>query len=511
MTLSRLLEHWRLTENPFRGEEARHDSVFARIGTGLGARTHAAFHSDFEKVLGDLSHPAAAIVFGEKGSGKTAMRLQIEDRIARHNAAYPDRRVLLFPYDDLNGVLERFHRRVGSKTPLESFQKFRTADHLDALLLGIVPTVVDALLDRHAGGPTEFQPGPEPRKRARQLDEAGKRDLLMLQVAYDRPDGADVRTRRLRRMLRVPLPTRERLWVTMAWVGWLPAAALAAWVYLWHGPGTNDVVWRWAVLATAGLWALIMAKRLAWDRLGARRAAIRMRRQIRVSTRSDASYARSLRQIDDSEWGQMPLTDSDEPRYAMLARLRRALAHFGHVGVVVVMDRVDEPTLVSGDPDRMRAIVWPLLNNKLLQQEGFGLKLLLPMELRHALFKESSAFFQEARLDKQSLIERLNWTGSTLFDLCDARVRACVAPDAPPIGLLDLFAEDVTARDVVDALEQMHQPRDALKFVYQCLSEHCAGVTEEQGQWRVTKATLDQVRRQQAERVQQLYRGIRPG
>jgi hypothetical protein len=43
-------------------------------------------HSDFDKILGDLSRPSTSIVFGEKGSGKTAIRLQIADRVARHNA-----------------------------------------------------------------------------------------------------------------------------------------------------------------------------------------------------------------------------------------------------------------------------------------------------------------------------------------------------------------------------------------------------------------------------------------
>jgi hypothetical protein len=171
---------------------------------------------------------------------------------------------------------------------------------------------------------------------------------------------------------------------------------------------------------------------------------------------------------------------------------------------------VDEPTLISGDPERMQWVVWPLLNNKFLQQPGLGVKMLLPIELRHALFRESAAFFQEARLDKQNLIERLTWTGAMLYDLCDARLQACRPAEAPPIRLLDLFAEDVTTQDLVDALDQMHQPRDAFKMLYQCLTEHCSNVTESQAQWRVPRLVLEGVRKDQAERVRQLYRGVRP-
>src|SRR5437762_3047337 len=133
MNLSQFFEHWRIVENPFRGEEARHDTVFARIGfAASGSPTeplrpaviaestpsrpvnappisnHRATHSDFEKILGDLFRPSTAIVFGEKGSGKTAIRMQIADRIRAHNAANPTSKTLLIPYDDLNGVLERF-------------------------------------------------------------------------------------------------------------------------------------------------------------------------------------------------------------------------------------------------------------------------------------------------------------------------------------------------------------------------------------------------------------------
>ena len=122
MNLQQFLDHWKIAENPFRGEEARQDSVFVRIGLGSSPESlvlspessggpSASFgavaagfgtqdsvtqdarrpsaHSDFDKILGDLSRPSTSIVFGEKGSGKTAIRLQIADRIAAHNARNP--------------------------------------------------------------------------------------------------------------------------------------------------------------------------------------------------------------------------------------------------------------------------------------------------------------------------------------------------------------------------------------------------------------------------------------
>ena len=47
----------------------------------------------------------------------------------------------------------------------------------------------------------------------------------------------------------------------------------------------------------------------------------------------------------------------------------------------LLLDRLDEPTLVSGDPARMQAILRPMLDNKFLQQQGIGvLHGLLPAE-----------------------------------------------------------------------------------------------------------------------------------
>ena len=108
------------------------------------------------------------------------------------------------------------------------------------------------------------------------------------------------------------------------------------------------------------------------------------------------------------------------------------------------------------------------------------------------------------------MIERLSWTGAMLYDLCDSRLRSCRSEGAEPIGLLDLFDEDVTRQDIVDALDQMHQPRDAFKFLYRCLTEHCSNVTREQEAWRIPRLVLEQMRKVESDRVQALYRGIRP-
>ncbi|MEM1213136.1 MAG: hypothetical protein AAGI68_12665, partial [Planctomycetota bacterium] len=196
------------------------------------------------------------------------------------------------------------------------------------------------------------------------------------------------------------------------------------------------------------------------------------------------------------------------------------LLELGYTGVVIFVDRVDEPTVVHGDAEKMKAITWPMFDNKFLKQDRIGVKLLLPLELGYMLKREGPAFFQEARLDKQNLVEKLTWSGATLYDLCTLRLRAVREPgdtaeaaDAAseePFKLTDLFEDDVDPSMLIDALDQMHQPRDAFKFLYAVVQEHCKLVPEDDGRYQIARLTLETVRKQQSQRVQELHRGLGP-
>jgi hypothetical protein len=206
----------------------------------------------------------------------------------------------------------------------------------------------------------------------------------------------------------------------------------------------------------------------------------------------------------------LPLPGSEDSRYELFTRLRQVLELVGFKSFFVLVDRVDEPAAVNGQPGKMRAIVWPMLNNKFLQQEGVGFKMLLPIELRHLLRREDEDFFQKARLDKQNMIDRLEWSGPTLYDISTKRLAGCIEESSSVSRLTDLFEADVTAHDVSEALDQMKQPRDAFKFLYRVIQEHCQNASDEEPEWRISKAVLDQVRKQEGQRVQDLYRGLTP-
>jgi hypothetical protein len=202
--------------------------------------------------------------------------------------------------------------------------------------------------------------------------------------------------------------------------------------------------------------------------------------------------------------------DATNARYELTRKLLDLLAAFDHAGMIVLVDRVDEPTMVAGRPERMRALIWPMLDSKFLQQEGVGIKLLLPIELRYLVQKEDAAFFEEARLDKQNLVDNLAWSGATLYDLCCDRLRACHKDEDAKIALTDLFDEDVGRAMLVEGLGQMRQPRDAFKLLYSVIREHCHNVPDEEAVYRIPRHTLEIVRREQAQRIMELRQGLGP-
>jgi hypothetical protein len=158
---------------------------------------------------------------------------------------------------------------------------------------------------------------------------------------------------------------------------------------------------------------------------------------------------------------------------------------------------VDEPQQVEGDPRRMRALIWPLLDHKFLRHQGIGFKLLLPIELAYFLDKEDKEFYDRARPDKLNLIKPLRWTGASLYDLATDRLRACavVGEDGQPKKprLRDLVDETVTDDALQDALSHVRTPRHLFKFLHRLIQDHCQKHTEDKPVWQVEPETFRRV------------------
>ncbi|MCH2162081.1 MAG: hypothetical protein MK085_09440 [Phycisphaerales bacterium] len=490
-----------LETNPFRAEEARQDIVFERIEGDCR-------HPDFEKIIGDLHRPSSSVVFGERGSGKTALRMQIEDEVVRSNGEQTEGRCLVIPYDEFNSMLGNLSEARGMLDPADVVPAITLTDHLDGVLSEAVPPLVEAAMSNKPMKSGPYSGVSDIRKRLRAASPQVQRDLQLLQVCYDQGEDAARRGDRLRRAMQFGSRARPGGYLVLAGISVLLAGGWAVAV----GMGTikgDWLAWLPSILAllacvlSFGWWARL--------RLGHARVAKRLARWIRISGRDSASYGHALSALSRSRLTELtwPSSDSEESRFRMLQRLLNVVAVIGYRGIIVLIDRVDEPVAINGDPDRMRAFIWPLFRNKVMQLPGVGFKFLLPIEVRDALYRESPEFFREARLDKQNMVERLGWSGAMLYDLCTARLRAC-SSHPEDANLMDLFDEGLARQDLVDALDQMQQPRDAFKMLYGLIQEHCSNVTTEQNAFTISRTVLDMVRKRQVERREGLIRGSRP-
>ncbi len=522
MNIDSFLAHYQITENPYGAEEARLDPVFERlIEKDLS-------HPEFGKVMGKVDQPGTSIVFGEKGSGKTAIRIMLANQIARHNAEHPDKLVLTVPYDDLNPVLDQLLSACGGNVE-SMLDELRLEDHQDAILSIAVTQLNDALLGEQSADPIQ---GTKPahnwrelKKKLRKLPRSTRVNLAVLSALYDQPKAGAVvsRWKKLRGRLglgwKMPVPWAW-IGVCMAILGLVALGGAYAYTYLLQEQEQARLPVNFYVIIAGILLAFGIFSGVAGivDYFRWRYYCKDFVTQMPAIKRDTADLSVMLQVLGRSEIAGQPIptskdSDRSDSRYQLTRQFIEVLTGIGYAGIVVLVDRVDEPTVIQGKADRMRAIIWPMLDNKFLQQKGVGIKLLLPIELRHLVHRESPAFFEEARLDKQHVVDRLTWSGATLYDICTSRLRACRTSENEgdkPIQLMDLFQPDVTRDAVIDALDQMQQPRDAFKFLYSLIQEHCRLSPEDDPNFKIARITLDNVRRAQAQRVQDLQRGIAP-
>lgn len=477
MRIQQFLDHHAIATNPFADEDAQTDLVFK------GVCIRNTFHPTWDKIYGDPSEPATAVVFGEKGSGKTAIRLQLARHLTDYNAEHPEHQVFVVQYDDFNAFLDRFRDRFSGRRRRADrvLEQWRLWDHIDAVLSAAVTQLVDRILEvkqaRHPAARDEAPP-------AHLLDAAQVRDVMLLAACYDQSTAQNLfqRWRRLRHKLR--FRTWRSKWdlavgvaTTLVVIGFL------AWRQDWSWFGH----WLPYVLIASGwaprLWRLLRWWYKAW----------RIARNTRVLSHNVKLLCRALLNFPGGQIvGQpMPAYPRTDDRYELLTKFQGVLRSMHFEGILVLVDRVDEPYLINGSTDLMRALVWPMLDNKFLKHPGLGLKLLLPIELERIVDRESRDFHQRARLDKQNLIRSLSWTGQSLYDMSNARIAACAAEGGSP-NIADLF-EGVDERRLIDSLATLRVPRHLFKFMYRLLTTHCNAHTEERPVWKISAATFESV------------------
>jgi hypothetical protein len=482
MTEQEFLQHHSLVKNPFSDEDAQTDSVF---------REHCitgTYHPSWSKVAGDAKQPATSIVFGPKGSGKTAIRLQLKQYVKDHNASHPDHRVYLVELDDFNAYLgplqQGLSRRIQA-SPDKVLQSVHLWDHMDAILCEAVTPLVDGILGTNSQVASEAQK--IDMSLVSKLDRGQRRDLLLLTAIYNLSQvgtHAD-RFHAVRRKLGFH-----------SFSPWLPliigisASILVLGVvgYLYGKDVLSIKSSLWVLgIGLVASWVLYVYRWARYHLL-----ASRICKYLRVIPR-DKSQLRSLlltfsrKELDEQP---LPISNRSDDRYAILEKLQLLLRSLGYPGMIVIVDRVDEPDLVNGLAERMKLLIWPLLDNKLLKHENFGIKLLLPSDLQYFIDRETREFHERARLDKQNVVPSFDWTGEALYDLLASRMKACAIAGSKP-SPRTLFDANVSEARLVSAFHSLRTPRNLFRFLYRLISEHCKRYRSEQPEFQIASELFE--------------------
>jgi len=501
MNIEELLTHHAINKNPFAEEDAQTDPVF---------KEHcitSIYHPTWDKVYGDPAEPTTSIVFGEKGAGKTALRLQICQHLARHNSEHPGAKVYVIEYDDFNAFLDRFRDRLhGRKKRADrTVDQWRLWDHMDAILTLGVTQLTDALLESQED--TTVSGLSISAEQFDRLDRYQARDLLLLAASYDQSTAETFtgRWHRLRRRLKYrTLLTQWDLGLgiagTVAIVALMISLAINS-QWLWLGR-----LWIYAIMLAAvwAPWLVRFSKCILLAR--------GMVKHVRIGNHQTNPLRRVLMQFSPNSLAGQPLPNKDrtDDRYELLHKFQGILKTLGYSGIIVLVDRVDEPHLINGSAELMRSLVWPMLDNKFLKQSGLGLKLLLPIELNQFVQRESREFFERARLDKQNMIPSLEWTGEALYDVANARIRACSEPGST-VTIRSLLDESISQQRLFEALRSLRVPRHLFKFLYRLLVAHTNAHTSEQPAWTISSETFESVLALYQRDQDAFYRGLGAG
>ncbi|MCF7983446.1 MAG: hypothetical protein K9L70_03505 [Thiohalocapsa sp.] len=433
IAMAQFLRSHGLVRNPFIEEEAQNDKVFEDLVNEAGYTFN---HQAWDKFFGDPPGRGTSMIFGVKGSGKSALRLALEKNIGHFNSGHSER-ILLLSYDDFNGFLEAFKRKLEqdrTRTSAVTLQDFALAQHLDAILVCGMESLLSEL--KAVDLPLDH------------LEEYQRHDLMMLMAFY----------------LSGP-PDRYNRSISA-----LSRKLLQRGAFKRMGRGLEGLLGGLFTLGLAPISASLFYRGVA------RSAA----REIVVRDRDARDIERALKGIPrgylkDQDVKRKGWRYDDDVRRLFLSKFIDCALALGYRQIVVVMDKVDEPSLINGDREKMEAFVWPLWNNRILQlHPNLSFKMLLPRQLYESVRKATSEKANIARFDKQKIIYPFRWGDKQLFDVMSDRLRICRADPSEPYPLDRLFDSSIQRSEVLGILDKLRQPRFVLNYLYRLLAETCA-------------------------------------
>lgn len=492
------------TSRPFDGVNANTDTVFEEI---MGRCRHPACGTFF----GDAGKPSTSIVFGQRGSGKTALRLQMIRELGNHNrSAQHGKKVFVIEYVDFDGFHANFGKHLGRGMSDRDFPLWKRSDHIDSILsLGVTRYIADII---------------EGRQSVDALDRSDRRGLLNLALIYDTsltPQRMKSLVKKLRFFWAISYPLRRwDCWFSLG--SWIPIGLVETMGIV---TATLTGIYAGGILTGISPWLLLIIPTIlflsfipGWLK--------RSRRDCFISDTIEAVWVlpkpdtpksdivcqtrkHFLYKLWKADYDALKNTEDDKNRTPSfgdtVAVVKNRLAFFdafreiikktGYAGITIIVDQVDEPVLISGSTEPMWAFIKSLFDNQLLQRPDTGFKLLLPEELYLKFQGESREFKDKARLDKQNPIKSLRWTGTSLIDLGDKRLSACSSDKNVTPSLLSLFEENI--RNKVEVfMDCLAQPRRFFQFMNTVITEHLKEYKESNPSWLIPDAIFRVVKRE---------------
>ncbi|GHT47079.1 hypothetical protein FACS189454_09140 [Planctomycetales bacterium] len=443
----------RPNSRPFdNSDDAKQDTVFDEIkGTS--------YHPEWLKFFGQESTPSTSVIFGRKGSGKTALRIQMRRKIEEYNrsdGAKERGKIFVVEYVDFNPFLSAFQQRTKNKKNI--FAQWTIADHIDAILSLAVTQYVSEILD-------------DPENNLKKLHPSQKRDLLQFALMYDVP----------------PLKNQLDRWNNLA-------------KKLKYFPWWNKLK-NIGHFLTLGISYL----RKWWCRSSAVKK-IRNAIWVIVDDANRTAALVSVNKFNGNDFNALliPMQDKEREtrtdnstndesdvvnhRFRILQSFKEIIKNSGYSGILVIVDQIDEPTLIEGSDSKMWNFIRSICCNKLLQESRLGFKLLLPGELCSQFRKETPEFKTRFRPDKQNLVESLDWSGKSLIDLVNRRLKACSERN-DAVRLTNMF--DETIRDKLEIeFGKLKYPRNVFQFLHQVLQQHLDGFSSDDCVHLITDTTF---------------------
>lgn len=492
-------QHWGMTSEPFMCEDADKDVI-------LQAMDKSAVHSGFDRVYGNPNEPAPGIIFGEKGSGKSALRLMMRRNIEEFNTQNPQKKIFLIEYTDFNQFIGNYRNTLLTRSDeaaeaKEVISRWKLADHLDCILsLGFTKLVDEVLSSGKTAKKLQHKHGVELllgtslyyHSESNTTLDAIKRLSRSYGFGSFRPYLKLIAALALTLFAICMIIFPVILPVLIALIGNVDLSSgswseyfltLQPQLFFGAGFGLFVFTWFWYVFTRAS--AFTSAKRTA--------------RGIKVVPKDAKITAKILLKLPPRERKDfiLPSGNDEASRYDWLQRFITLINQFGYNGIYVVVDRLDEPSMLSGRDELMRQFIEKMLDIKLLQYPHIGFKLFLPIELDSLHRNASPEQLKRMRLDKSNLIPEFKWSGQELYEIANQRLQACIEGESK-VSLADLFGDDLDFQYVKETLNLLGTPRYAFGFLSSLITDYVKDLPndlpENDPRWRINRNQFDVVR-----------------